>query len=163
MMLFAGHVGVALIIAYLLRINPLLTVIGAVIPDLDVLPFYLGMGFNKIHRKISHSFLVPVSIFLLSIPFPILLPIGIGVISHFITDLDHWGIPILYPFIKKEFSIIKVKHDDGNTYQSPGVVIKYWFSSRGWKFWLEWALLLIGVFLTLDYWLGLVISLVKID
>ncbi len=149
---FAGHAGIALITSWLLGINPLITLIGGVLPDLDVVLTMLGVNFNKAHRKITHSLLFII------ILLPLLLtpsgyPLIIGVITHLITDLDHWGLPLLYPLSNKHYSIMSINHSKNLSSTNEGII--KWFTNRGIKFWIEWALLIIGLILTRDYWLKL--------
>jgi len=161
MMTFAGHIGISLIVAFFLNLNPLLTLIGGVLPDLDILLFFLGKSWNKAHRKLSHSLLVPVVLLILSLFFPILLPVLIGVIVHLFADMDSWGVPLFYPFVKREFSFFKMNHETGLNH--PIDYIKVWFKNRGRKFYLEWALLVIGLILTWDYWIKLIVSVIQLS
>lgn len=154
MMIFAGHLGIALITAYLIRQDPLLLAIGGILPDLDAILSILGASFGKTHRKITHSLILPITTGVLSIWLPILIPITIGIIIHFITDMDHWGIPLLYPLKKEEYSLFKMDHT--KNYKTTSDAIKEWFKNRDKKFYLEWALLIIGIILTKDYFINLI-------
>ena len=149
MMIFAGHTGIALIAAYLIKQDPLLMLIGGVMPDLDAILSILGANFGKTHRKITHSIILPIITGILSIWLPAFIPITIGVLIHFITDMDHWGIPLLYPIIKDEYSLIKIDHS--KSYKTTKEAIKEWFKNRDAKFYIEWALLIIGIIINWGY------------
>lgn len=152
-MVFAGHVGVALIIAYLFRLNPLLAVIGGVLPDLDSILFFFGVKWTTAHRKITHSLLFLTPFVILSLFVPIAWALVAGLVTHLAMDLDHWGVPFLYPFIKREYSVMKIDHHLGNEFDSPIDAIKEFFKTR--KAVIEFIILIVGVALTWDYWINL--------
>jgi membrane-bound metal-dependent hydrolase YbcI (DUF457 family) len=155
MMVFAGHVGLALVFAYLLKLDPLLVLIGAVLPDFDALPSVFGIKFGKTHRKITHSLLIPLLLLFLSNWFPILMPLSVGLLIHLLGDLDHWGAPLLYPLSKKYYSIMPVNHSI-KSYDSPIEGVIGWFNKRDLLFWIEWLMLITGLIITYDYWINLI-------
>ncbi len=161
MMIFAGHVGMALIAAFLFKLDPLLMVIGGVLPDFDVFLSFIGFKWGSVHRKFTHSLLFPALLFVFSFWFPVLIPVSVGVLVHFIGDLDHWGLPLFYPFSGKFYSLIKVNHHSHNFKSALEGVIN-WFSNRGSMFWFEWSLFIIGFFLTIDYWINLISFLLNL-
>lgn len=148
---FAGHAGTALIIAWLFNLDPLLVLIGSVLPDIDMILILFKTPWEKAHRKITHSLLFLLPFIILSLINPFFIPILIGLITHFITDLDHWGIPLFYPFNKKDYSIIKIKHNKKNSYSGPKHVLFSFFKKHDYKFWIEFALLAIGITLNWNY------------
>lgn len=152
-MVFAGHVGAALIIAYLFNLNPLLTTLGGVLPDLDAIFYFFGKSWVEAHRKVTHSLFLPLTLFMFSINIPYLLPVAVGTIIHFVTDIDQWGIPLFFPFSNKRYTFFKksskVEH------MGPVDYIKKWFRERDWTFYLEWVLFGLGVYLNMDYLIGL--------
>jgi len=159
---FAGHAGAALIVAGLFGLNPLLVLLGSLIPDLDAVIQLFGVKWTSGHRKITHSLLF-LNLFLVSaVFFPVMLPVAIGLVTHFVTDLDHWGLPLFYPFSSKCYSVMKVDHKRGNDYDSAEHCISEWFKRRDWKFYFEWGLLGLGIFLTWGYWVSLLSFLLGI-
>jgi len=153
MMPFAGHAGLSLVIAGLFNLNPLLVLIGGLIPDLDSLFVFFSPGFTKYHRKITHSLLFLNLILVSAVFFPIMIPIVIGLSAHYIVDLDHWGIPLFYPFSEKRYSVMKVTNK--KAYDKGVDCVSDWFKKRGVGFWLEWILLGLGITLTWSYWVNL--------
>ena len=146
MMTFAGHIGLALIVAYILRIDPVLTMAGAVLPDTDVvLSFFFP--FEKVHRKFTHSLLFLLIFGMLSFFFPVLFPVVIGIVTHFIADLDKWGLPLFWPLSSRHYSLTRISHKHNLSSPQEGVLA--WFKRRGPEFWLEWLLLGSGIFLFL--------------
>lgn len=153
MMPFAGHAGLSLITSLLTGFNPLLVLIGSVIPDLDSVVSFFGVSFNKVHRKITHSLLFLIMLLLSSIFVPLLLPIAIGVIIHLVADLDHCGVSLLYPFSKKRYSVLKINNK--NEYDSVTKCLKAFFKQHYLKFVAEVALLVTGLMLSWGYWASL--------
>lgn len=153
MMVFAGHVGIALILAYLFNLNPLLTTLGGVLPDLDAIFYFIGKSWVEAHRKVTHSIFLPLTLFIFSINIPYLFPVGVGVLIHFATDIDEWGLPLFFPFSNKRYTFFK--KDNRVEHAGPVGFIKKWFRERGWTFYLEWMLLIIGIILNWDYLIGL--------
>ena len=97
MLPFPGHIGLALIISAITGLNPLLLVIGACLPDLDML-FYAKYRYTRgnPHRAFSHSIFAP----LILLPFSFTLTVG--VISHIVADYFVYpGLRLFYPFKKK--------------------------------------------------------------
>ena len=140
-MMLLGHVGLALIFSKIFGTNPLLTALGGILPDFDSIGFFLGIKWSKIHRKFTHSLLFLLIVGLLSLIASPFFAISIGVISHFIGDLDRWGIPLFYPFYKSEISIMRMDHsNDGGT---PYDFLKKWVRSR--EMLIEAVLFLIGL------------------
>ena len=146
---FAGHAGIALIIAFLLKTDPLITVIGSILPDLDSLTVLFKIKWTEGHRKITHSLLFLTPFIILSIINPLFTSLLIGVITHYISDLDSWGIPLLYPFSNKYYSIVKVNHS--KSFDKPEKYINEFFKKRGLRFYIEWLLLIIGIILNWSY------------
>ena len=151
---FVGHAGVALIIAFLLRIDPLLTVIGSFIPDIDFVTSLLKVKWSKGHRRLTHSLLFITLFIVLSLVSPFFIPLAVGLATHYATDLDSWGIPLFYPFNNKYYSIKKINH--GKSFENPQAYIKEFFRKRGLMFWIEWALLALGIILNWGYIAALV-------
>jgi membrane-bound metal-dependent hydrolase YbcI (DUF457 family) len=152
MMPFAGHAGLALIVSSLTGLNPLLVVIGSLIPDFDSILSFFGASLSKVHRKGTHSLLFFIVLLFSSIFIPLLLPISIGVIVHLVADLDHWGLPLFYPFSRKRYSVLKV--DQRNKHESVGGYLKDFFTKHYLKFLGEVTLLIVGLFLTWGYWMN---------
>jgi hypothetical protein len=98
----AGHIGISLILAYLLRLNPVVTIFCGILPDLVDKPLSaMGVGGG---RYIGHTLLFA---FLFSIAFYLWkrrygLAALVGGISHLLLDLNAL-VPWLYPF--KEYDL----------------------------------------------------------
>lgn len=98
----AGHIGIPLILAYLLRLNPVVTILCGILPDLVDKPLWameVGGG-----RYIGHTLLF---VFLVSVAFSLWkrkhgLAALVGGISHLLLDLDAL-VPWLYPFKEYDF------------------------------------------------------------
>jgi len=144
MMIFCGHIGVALIIAGLLKLDPIITLIGAVIPDLDALMFLTGKHWYKFHRKLTHSLL-----FLLApLPFAgvpnIMIPLFFGILSHLIVDFIWYpGLRIFYPFSNKKYYIFDSIYSKWFKEDTPIIAIRNWFHRPKW-FFGELTILIIG-------------------
>lgn len=160
MITFAGHAGVALITAFLLGIDPLIALIGGFLPDVDSITFLLKIKWNKGHRKITHSLLFLAPFVILSFINPFFLPLAVGILTHYVTDLDYWGIPLFYPFTNKYYSINKVDHT--KSFDSPDKYLKDFFKKRGKRFWIEWGLLAVGILLNRNYLTALLNTLLGI-
>ncbi len=102
MLAFPGHFGVGLIFSRLADLNPLLVIIGSLLPDFDALPYFFGFDYRKNHRTFLHSMFIPLIIAFISIP------VAIGIMLHLLVDLTTYpGIKLFYPLSDKEFFIYK--------------------------------------------------------
>jgi len=102
MLAIPGHLGGGLIAAGLTGLNSWIIILGAIIPDLDAVPYLFGVPYRKTHRTITHSIFMPLLTALIS------LPLAIGVLSHLILDfLFYPGIKLFYPFSQREFYVYK--------------------------------------------------------
>ncbi len=138
-----GHIGVALIFSRIFNTNPLWTALGGILPDFDTIGFLLGYKWSSVHRKFTHSLIFLLVCGLLSLVFPVFISITIGVISHFLMDLDKWGIPLFYPFYKGEVSIVKMDHSCNHN--APFGFLYEWIRSK-WAI-IEISLFIIGILL----------------
>ena len=98
----AGHIGIPLALAYLLRLNPVVTAFCGILPDLVDKPLsVMGIGGG---RYIGHTLL---SVLLVSVAFSLWrrkngLAALVGGISHLLLDLGAL-VPWLYPFREYDF------------------------------------------------------------
>ncbi|NQT71770.1 MAG: metal-dependent hydrolase [Chloroflexi bacterium] len=101
-----AHAGIPLILAYLLRLNPIIAVFCGMLPDLVDKP--LSYVFEMGGRYIAHTLLF---VLVVSIAFALWrrrhgLAAFIGGISHLVID---WSVPWFYPF--KEYSFRHYHYD----------------------------------------------------
>jgi len=145
MMTFCGHIGVALITAGLFKLNPVLTIIGAVIPDLDILMSLTGRHWYDYHRKLTHSLLFLLAFIIPSFFYGFMIPISFGILSHIIIDsMSHSGVMLLYPFSRKKFRISKLKQSKKFKEDTPIMMIKNWlYNTR--EILIESVILIIGL------------------
>ena len=98
----AGHIGIPLALAYLLRLNPAVTAFCGILPDLVDKPLSaMGVGSG---RYIGHTLLF---VLLVSVAFSLWkrrhgLAALVGGISHLLLDLGGL-VPWLYPFKEYDF------------------------------------------------------------
>lgn len=110
----AGHIGISLVLAYLMRLNLLVTVSCGILPDLLDKPLgIMGVGGG---RYVGHSLLF---IFLVSVVFSLWkrkygLAALVGGLSHLLLDIGGF-VPWFYPF--KEYSFIEEKFNLGGFFQ----------------------------------------------
>ena len=137
MFAFPGHAGVALLIAGLTGLNPWLLIIGAMIPDLDTIPYLFGVPYRRTHRTITHSAFMPLLSLFIS---PV---IALGVLSHLIVDLITFpGVKLFYPFSDKEYYFY---HGRFKKYHNPLLFINDSLRKPS-RVILEVAVFLIGLF-----------------
>ncbi len=102
MLVFPGHFGVGLIFSGLTGLNTLLVLIGSILPDLDVLPYFFGIKYRKTHRTFMHSIFFP----LLILPFSA--PLCLGILVHLLMDLMTYpGLKLFYPLSNREIFLYK--------------------------------------------------------
>lgn len=138
MLAFPGHFGVGLIIAGLTGFNPLLVIIGSLLPDLDAIPVFFGFNYRRNHRTLLHN------VFVLSLTFLISLPLAVGYAFHLLVDLSTYpGIRLFHPFSKKEFFILR---SNNKKYYNPLSFMKDTMRNKRYLA-FEFAIALIGVFI----------------
>ncbi len=145
MMTFCGHIGAALITAGLLKLNPVLTIIGAVLPDLDILMCLTGRHWYDYHRKLTHSLLFLLAFIIPAFFYGFMTPISFGILSHLIIDsISYPGIMLLYPFSRKKFYILKSKQSKKFKEDTPIIAIKNWLYNTK-EILIESVILMIGL------------------
>lgn len=125
----AGHIGLALTLAYLLRLNPVVTAFCGILPDLVDKPLSaMGLGGG---RYIGHTLL---SVLLVSVAFSLWkrkhgLAALVGGVSHLLLDLGGL-VPWLYPF--KEYGLYEERFN-------PSEFVREYFTFSGLGMELIWV------------------------
>ncbi|MGB9637767.1 MAG: metal-dependent hydrolase [bacterium] len=99
-----SHILVGFCFGLIFNVNPLLSIVGALIPDIDITwGKYFRNNFWLSHRGFTHHFIIPLILLVLSIFYNkfsfILLPISVGYFSHLLADLlTINGIPLFFSY-----------------------------------------------------------------
>ncbi|MGC8815480.1 MAG: metal-dependent hydrolase [bacterium] len=99
-----SHILVGFCFGLIFNVNPLLSIVGALIPDIDITwGKYFRNNFWLSHRGFTHHFIIPLILLILSIFYNkfsfILLPISVGYFSHLLADLlTINGIPLFFSY-----------------------------------------------------------------
>lgn len=105
-----GHIGLSLILAYLLKLNPVVTAFCGILPDIvDKLLYIMGIGGGRyIGHTLLFTILVSIVFFLWKRKYGFAALVG-GIL-HLVLDL-HALVPWFYPF--KEYDFYEGKFDLG--------------------------------------------------
>ncbi|MCX7870567.1 MAG: metal-dependent hydrolase [bacterium] len=109
-----SHILVGFCFGLIFNVNPILSIIGALIPDLDIIwGKYFKNNFWLSHRGFTHHFIIPLILLILSIVYKnlsfILLPISVGYFSHLLADLlTINGVPLFFSYYPRiSFKLLK--------------------------------------------------------
>ena len=117
-MLLYTHLLFSLMIALITGLNPVLMIIGALLPDIDNPESIIGQLFKKVSEKIyekyNHRGLTHSILFIM--PLMIIPSLGIGALTHILLDLmTKSGVQLMYPnktrYILFGGSLITGTHD----------------------------------------------------
>lgn len=136
-----GHIGISLVLAYLMRLNPVVTVFCGILPDLVDKPLWImGVGGG---RHVGHTllFVILVSVMFFFWKRKYGLAALVGGISHLLLDVNAL-VPWFYPFVEYSF------YEDEFNYS--GFIREYFtFSALGME--LIWVAI-VGVVTFLYLW-----------
>jgi len=99
-----SHILIGFSFGLLFNVNPLLSIVGSLIPDVDIIwGRYFKNNFWFSHRGFTHHFIIPLVLLFLSAFYEnlsfMLLPISIGYFSHLLADLlTINGIPLFFSY-----------------------------------------------------------------
>ena len=98
-----AHIGIALVAAYLIKVNLAVTVVCAVLPDLIDKPLTAALGIVE-GRYVAHTLLFVIAV---ALAFALWkrqygLAALVGGLSHLLLDIGN-NLPIFYPFVSYEF------------------------------------------------------------
>jgi inner membrane protein len=99
-----SHILIGFSFGLLFNVNPLLSMVGSLIPDIDIIwGRYFKNNFWFSHRGFTHHFIIPLVLLFLAAFYEnlsfILLPISIGYFSHLFADLlTINGIPLFFSY-----------------------------------------------------------------
>jgi len=99
-----SHILIGFSFGLLFNVNPLLSIVGSLIPDIDIIwGRYFKNNFWFSHRGFTHHFIIPLFLLFLAVFYEnlssILLPISIGYFSHLLADLlTINGIPLFFSY-----------------------------------------------------------------
>jgi len=109
-----SHILVGFCFGLIFNVNPLLSIVGSLIPDIDIIwGRYFKNNFWLSHRGITHHFIIPLILLTLSTFYNelsfVLLPVSIGYFSHLLADLlTINGIPLFFSYYPRiSFKILK--------------------------------------------------------
>jgi len=109
-----SHILVGFCFGLIFNVNPLLSIVGSLIPDIDIIwGRYFKNNFWLSHRGITHHFIIPLILLTLSTFYNelsfVLLPVSIGYLSHLLADLlTINGIPLFFSYYPRiSFKILK--------------------------------------------------------
>jgi len=99
-----SHIFIGFSFGLLFNVNPLLSIVGSLIPDIDIIwGRYFKNNFWFSHRGFTHHFIIPLfllfsAMFYENLGF-ILLPVSIGYFSHLLADLlTINGLPLFFSY-----------------------------------------------------------------
>jgi inner membrane protein len=99
-----SHILIGFSFGLLFNVNPLLSMAGSLIPDIDIIwGRYFKNNFWFSHRGFTHHFIIPLFLLFLTMFYEnldfILLPVSIGYFSHLLADLlTINGLPLFFSY-----------------------------------------------------------------